>query len=141
MATRIVSAAQIGIPRFLTLGGFSPLFTVTHNVGIISPPVWAAPIHRPSIIWVVGLLELSRDGLVTVQGWTVLNLLFGQIDGDVSLFFIHGGQRIRGDQHLPARKPVSCVGDQIANRPVLVIEVEFLDLPYFPVKAVQCVTL
>ena len=45
------------------------------------------------------------------------------------LFFNNGDQRIRGDQHLPARKPVSCVGDQIANRPVLVIEVEFLGRP------------
>jgi hypothetical protein len=74
-------------------------------------------------------------------GWTVLNLLFGQIDFDVVLFFIHGDQRIRGDQHLPARKPVSCIGDKIANRPVLVIEVEFFDLPYFPVETVQFVTL
>jgi hypothetical protein len=85
-------------------------------------------------------LELLRDGLVTVQGWTVLNLLFGQIDGDVVLFFTHGGQRIRRDQHLPFRKPVSCVNDQIANRPVLVIEVEFFDLTYFTVEAVQFVT-
>src|SRR5664280_6182 len=88
----------------------------------------------------VALLELSRDGLVSVQGWTVLNLLFGQIDGDVLLFFIHSGQRIGRDQYLRAGKPVSCVGDQVANRPIVVIEVEFFDLPYFPVEAVQFVT-
>src|SRR5664280_2449715 len=127
ITTHSMSAAQMVIPRFPTLVGFPPFFTVTHNAGISSPTVWAAPIHRVSIIPVVGLLELSRDGLVTVQGWTVLDLLFGQIDGDVLLFFHHGDPRIRGNQHLPARKPVSCVGDQIANRPVLVIEVEFLD--------------
>src|ERR1039458_1167257 len=69
MATHIVSAAQMGIPRFLTLGKFFPFFTVPHHVGISSPHVWPAPIHRQSIIPIVGLLELSRDGLVTVQGW------------------------------------------------------------------------
>src|SRR5450759_5404561 len=123
IATHILSAAQMRIPRFFTLSGFSPLFTVTHNVGIrrISPPhEWAAPIHRPPIILVVALLELSRDGLVSVQGWTVLNLLFGQIDGDVLLFFIHSGQRIGRDQYLRAGKPVSGVGDQVANRPIAV---------------------
>jgi hypothetical protein len=33
------------------------------------------------------------------------------------------------------------VGYQIANCPVVVIEVEFLDIPYFPVEAVQFETL
>jgi hypothetical protein len=33
---------------------------------------------------------------VTVNGWTVLNLFFGQIDGDVLLFFIHCGQSMWG---------------------------------------------
>jgi len=42
---------------------------------------------------------------------------------------IHSNHRIRGDQHLPAREPVARVGDQIANGPVPVIEVEFIDLP------------
>src|SRR5512140_1719527 len=90
MATHIVRAAQMGIPRFSTWVGLSPFFRVAHNVRIKPPQVWAIPICRPSIIPVVGLLELSRDRLVTVQGWTVLNLLFGQIDGDGLLIFIHG---------------------------------------------------
>jgi hypothetical protein len=76
---------------------------------------------------------LSRNGLVSVQGWTVLNLLLGQIDGDVLLFFIHCGQRIGRDQYLRAGKSVSGVGDQVANRPIVVIEIEFFDLPYFPI--------
>src|SRR5450759_5674375 len=87
MTPDIVRAAQMGIPRFLTWGGFFPFFAVPHHVGRSAPHIRAVPIHRPSIIPVVGLLELSRDGLVTVQRWTVLNLLFGQVDGDVLLFF------------------------------------------------------
>jgi hypothetical protein len=35
-----------------------------------------------------------------------------------------------------ARGSVS-FGDEVANCPELIIEVEFFDLPYFPVKAVQ----
>jgi len=46
---------------------------------------------------VVVLLELSRDRLVTVQQWTVLNLFFCQIYGDELLFFIYVYQRIRGN--------------------------------------------
>src|SRR5665648_170794 len=131
----------MGIPRFLILSGFSPRFTVTHNVGIISPHVWSGPITWPSIISIVALLELSRNWFVAVQGWAVLYLLFGQIDVDILLFFIHSDQRIRGDQHLLTREPVSCFGDQITNCPVVVIKVEFFDPPYFPVGAVQFVTL
>jgi len=47
---------------------------------------------------------------------------------------------MRGDQHLSARKPVSRVGNKIANRPVPIVEVEFFDPSYFPVEAVQPVT-
>jgi hypothetical protein len=39
---------------------------------------------------------LSQDKPVTVQGWTALNLLFDQIDGNELLFFIHAGQRPLG---------------------------------------------
>ena len=141
LTAHIVSTEQMGVPRFLLFGGLVRFFRLTHNVGIVPPHVWADPINRPSIIAIVGLLELSRDGLVTVQEWTVLNLFFGQIDGDGLFFFIHGLQRMRGDQDLPVRKLVSCVSDQITNRAVLVIEIEFFDLPYSPVEAVQCVTL
>lgn len=49
----------------------------------------------------------------------------------------HSTQRTRGNKHLPASKPVSHVGDQITNRPKLVIEKESLYLTYFTVKAVQ----
>jgi hypothetical protein len=42
---------------------------------------------------------------------------------------------------MPAREPVSSGGDQIADGPVPVIEVEFFDLPDFPVEAVQFITL
>jgi hypothetical protein len=50
------------------------------------------------------------------------------------LFRSHRGQRIRRNQHLPAREPVSRVCDQIANGPVPVIEVEFFNFPdRFPV--------
>ena len=89
---------------------------------------------------VVGLFKLVGDGLVTVQGGTGLDLLFGQINGDVLFFFIHGGQRIRGNQHLPVREPGSGFCNQIADGPVPVIEVKFFDLPDFPVEAVQFVT-
>jgi len=60
----------------------------------------------------VGILELSGDGFVTVQGWVVLNLLFSQIDGDLLLSFIHEARRRRGDQHcLPvSQSPVSTTG-------------------------------
>jgi hypothetical protein len=54
---------------------------------------------------------------------------------------IYGTQRIRGDQHLPAWEPEAGVRDQIANGPVEVIEVEFNDLPYVSVQAVQPVTI
>jgi hypothetical protein len=86
---------------------------------------------------IIGLLELVGDGLVTVQGWAVLDLLFGQIDGDVLLLAIYCDQRIRGNQHLPVREPVSGVCDQITNGPLPVIEVEFFDLAYCAIKTVQ----
>jgi hypothetical protein len=59
----------------------------------------------------------------------------------VLLFRVHRPHRIRGDQYLATGQPGSRVGDQIANRPVLVVEVEFLDLADFPVAAVQGVPL
>jgi hypothetical protein len=59
------------------------------------------------------------------------------MDGDVLPFCSDSAERIRGDQYLPPKEPVSCLGDQIAYRPVLVIEVEFFDLAYFTVEALQ----
>jgi hypothetical protein len=41
---------------------------------------------------------------------------------------VYAIQRVWGDEHLPAREPVACVRDQIANDPVPVIEVEFLQV-------------
>src|SRR5665647_3209953 len=140
MATHSVSAAQVGIPCVLTLCGFFPFIVVTHNVGIRSPHIWTSPICRPSIIPVIGFLELSRDWFITVKGGTVLNLLFSQINVNEFPFFIDVDQRIRRDQYLLSHKPVSCVSDQVANHPVLIIEVEFFDLPYFPVETIQFVT-
>jgi hypothetical protein len=54
---------------------------------------------------------------------------------------IYANQRVGGNQHLPAGEPGSRVGNQIANGPVQVIEVELFDLSYFPVEAVQFGTL
>ncbi len=108
-----------------------------HDVRIIPPPVGATPIRGPLIVPVVGLLELSRDRLVGVQGGTVLDLLFGQGDGDVARVADDSRQRIRGDQDLSLLEPVSRVGDQVADRPVVVIEVEVLDAPDVPVEAAQ----
>jgi hypothetical protein len=82
-----------------------------------------------------------RDCLVTAQGRILLDLFLGQIDGEVLRFVNHCDQSLRGDQHLSVHKPVTRVGDKAANRPVPVIEVEFPDPSYFPVNAVQGVTL
>jgi hypothetical protein len=57
------------------------------------------------------------------------------------LLFDHGDQRVRRDEHLPVHEPVSRVGDQVTDRPVAVVEVEFLHLPDFPVAAVQFIPL
>ena len=136
VARHLVGASQMAIPCFRTFGEFSPLVTVALNVRIISPHRGTAPIRRPTIITVVVILELPGHGLVTVQGRTVLDLLFGQINRKMLLAFDHAVQRIRGNEHLPAREPVSRVGDQIANGPVPVVEVEFFDLPDLAVEAV-----
>jgi hypothetical protein len=48
---------------------------------------------------------------------------------------------MRGNQYLPAREPGSGVGDQIAYRPVVVVEVELFDFSDFPIVAVQFVSL
>src|ERR1700733_4826044 len=77
MAAHTVSAAQMVIPCFLMPGGFFPLFTVPHRIGIRSPTVDAAPIYRVFIMPVIGLFKLAGDGLVSVQGGAVLDLLFG----------------------------------------------------------------
>ena len=77
MAAHTESAAQMGIPSFLVLGGHFPLFRVTHQVRIISPRERAAPIRRVAIMTVECLFILVGDGLVTVQRGTVLDLLFG----------------------------------------------------------------
>ena len=71
----------------------------------------------------------------------MLNLLFGQINFDVLRVAIYGDQRIWGNQHLSADKPVAGVGDEIADCPMPVIEVKFFDLPNFSIKAVKFVTL
>ncbi len=166
MAAHIARAPQMGIPTVLVASGspqcvrvrhaggigvqsgwitpwrgFSLLSSVADKVWIVtgSPHVWATPIHRPSVVPVIGLLELSRYRLVAVQRRTVLNLLLRQTRHDVLLFLVHGDQCIRGDQHLPAGQSVPGVGNQIANRPVLVVEVEFLDRPDVPVAATQSV--
>jgi hypothetical protein len=52
------------------------------------------------------------------------------------LVSIHGSQRMRGDEHLSTCKPASRVGDQISNRPKMVIEIELFDPAYFPIEAV-----
>ncbi len=77
ITTHSVSAAQMGVPFFPSLSRFFPFFAVTHNLGIRSPLVWAHPILRPAIVPIVVHLELAGDGLVTVPGWTVLDLFFG----------------------------------------------------------------
>jgi len=142
VAKRMLSAELVAVlARLLTRRGFLPLFTVTPRVGIIAPTGHTAPIHRPPIVPVIVHFELPGDGLVSVKGGTVLNLLFGQLDFDGLLFFIQGPQRMRGDQHLPAREPASCFCDEITDGPVPVIEIEFFDLPNFPVAAVQLITL
>jgi hypothetical protein len=42
---------------------------------------------------------------------------------------------------MPAAHPVSCVGYQVTNSPIIVIEVETFDLSDFPFEAVQFVTV
>ena len=66
---------------------------------------------------------------MAVQGRTFLDLFLCQIDDNIFVIGIHSHQRIRGDQHLAAREPSSRTGDQIADGPMPVVEVEFLDLP------------
>src|SRR5208283_4120978 len=81
-----VGTAQMVIARhFSTVGNCLPSFTVTLKVEVRSPPVWTDPIRRPVIMPIVDFLELAGDGLVAVQGWAVLDLLFGQIDCDLSV--------------------------------------------------------
>ncbi len=137
IASHVVSAAQVRIPGFPTEVSVGLLSWSTHQVGRISPHEWAGPIRRPPIETVIIQLELSRNRFVTNQARTIFNLFFGQIDGDVLLLFTDGCQRIRRDQNLSAKQPVSCLRDQIAYRPVLVIEEEFFDFAYFAIKALQ----
>src|SRR5664279_3100929 len=120
----IRGAAQVRIPIVPGDGPFLPLLAIARNVGIGTPHIRTTPIHRPAIISIVRFLELPRDRFVTVQGWAAFYLLLAQIDGDVVLFFAHGAKRVRGQQHMSSREPVSCIGHQIPDYPVLVVEVE-----------------
>jgi hypothetical protein len=82
---------------------------------------------------------LTRDRFVTLQARAAFNLLLAQIDRDPVLLGAHGTERVRGQQHISSREPVACIGDQIADNPVLVIEVELFDPSNFTVEAIQFV--
>jgi len=90
---------------------------------------------------VVGFFKLPRDRSPTVQGWATLNLFLGQVDGNVVLHIVHGHQRIWGEQYVASRKPVAGLGDQIANGPMAIIEVEFVNPSYFTVEAIESVAV
>src|ERR1017187_1834134 len=141
MTAYAVSAAQMGIPPFHARCGnpvlsMVPRFTVPHKIRKGTPTVEAAPIDRIIIMPIVSLFKLVGNRLVSVQGWTIFDLFFGQINGDILFFFIQCDQRIRRDQNLPIREPGSGFCAQIANGRLPVIEVEFLNLPDFSVEAV-----
>jgi hypothetical protein len=71
------------------------------------------------------------------QDRTPLDLLLGHVDGDVPLASVDFDQRSPSDRYVDAGEPVSGVGDQVANHPALVVEVEVPYRPDLTVKAGQ----
>ena len=135
----IFCAAQMRVITFFMTSGFGPS-PLSLRVSGSAPHIRAVPVYWPTIERVILHLVLSGDWFVGVQGWTVLNLLLGQIDGNGLVIRPSRIQCVRRNQNLPAAKPADCIGDKISNRPTLVIEVELFSLADLSVARAQCVT-
>ena len=72
---------------------------------------------------------LARHRLVLVNRGTVFNLFSRQVDEEHFPFGIKMTQGLSGNQHPTSREPAPGVGHQIAHGPILIIEIEVLDVP------------
>ncbi len=72
---------------------------------------------------------------------TVLDLLLGKIHIDRLPFPVHGSDRVGRDQHILSHEPVPGLHHQVANGPMLVVEVELLGRSDLPVVGVDPVVL
>jgi hypothetical protein len=82
---------------------------------------------------------LTRDWFVGIQGWTVLNLLSGQVHRDDLVILAGRVQRVRRNENPPAAQPTARISNEISNRPTLVIEVELFDLADLSIAGAQFV--
>jgi hypothetical protein len=73
------------------------------------------------------LFLLARDGLVGVDPRALSNLLLCQIDKEHAMHPVRLLESGTWDEHLATRKEFPRVHDQVADLPLVVIEVEVMD--------------
>ena len=61
------------------------------------------------------------------QRWALLNLLFAQVHRKDFFGRIRRTQGVGRNENLSAAQPTGSISDKISDRPIPVIEVEFLD--------------
>src|ERR1044071_5157114 len=83
------------------------------------------------------LFVLARHGLVLINGRTLFDLLLVQVNEKHLSLRIKTTQRVRRNQHLAVGQPSTGVGDQIANGPGFVVEVEVSDVPNLAIGGPQ----
>lgn len=89
------------------------------------------PVGGPPEVGIVGGLGLAGDGSVGVDGRAGFDLVPGEVDGEDVGGGIDGAEGIVAEdagrqQHKPAGEPVAGVGDDVADHPGGVVEVEVL---------------
>src|ERR1022692_4942858 len=115
-ASYILRAAEVRIVAFrITTTGFGPSTLPTVRVGGAPPHVGATPISRPAVIGVVLHFVLARDWFVGIQGWTVLNLLSGQVHRDYLVILTGRVQSVRRNGNPSAAQPASRITHEILN--------------------------
>ena len=76
--------------------------------------------------------------MVTIQRWTLFNLLFRQVHREDLLRFVCKTQSIGRNQNQPVAQPASRIGNEVAHRPIFVIEVELLGFADVTITRSEC---
>jgi hypothetical protein len=86
---------------------------------------------------VVFLFVPAGYGLVLIDGGTLFNLLPRKVDEKHLSIRVKVAECMWRDQYLSTREPSARIGDQIANNPIFVVEVEVSDVPNLAVGRPQ----
>jgi len=72
---------------------------------------------------------------------TIFDLFPSQIEEQAVAVLMKVTEGMRRDQHQTPRQPGPCIGDNIADNPLLIVEIEILDAADFAIGHRQCLSV